>query len=721
MLRLATATFAARGVRWSPQQAIAGKLLRPCARSLCHGRGKPLPSVLDPSPLEAREADGEIPLSSPVDHAAIAMSFDETVRTFLASAIAEEVLARTTGAPSSEARVFPGFRLWLERNAPNGFRSAVEATREEEGLEAAHQLLVEPYVEWLQLDDTGDDKAQRAELLRWCTDMTHPHEWFPAARELRRSIVLHVGPTNSGKTHAAMEALKKAPDGLYCGPLRLLAWEVHERLTEDGVPCDLVTGQEHVQLQGARHAAVTVEMASTSRVYSCAVLDEIQMLGHDQRGWAWTRALLGLQARELHLCGDGTAVDLLEKLCRLTGDQLTVKRYKRLSELRMENKPVQSIKHLEAGDTVVAFSRRRLFALKATIERERKLRCAIIYGNLPPEARKAQAQRFNEVHPDSPQVLVASDAVGMGLNLNIGRIVFETTHKFDGKQTRSLLPTEVKQIAGRAGRYRSNFPVGRVTCLGGDDLNYVRAAMAQDLEPLGQCGLRPTASQLEAFAQTTTPRRFSSVLRAFFDAVRTDSGLYFVCEANELYRAARLIDWIPLTITERYEFCTVPIDVKDVFQAKWLYRFAKAYARYGETGRPWKIDLKLPPGNAGTPGAVFLLEQCHAVLDAYLWLCRRFPDAFGRQEHARVLREEACEKIDAALQNRMKGEKPGDSRRQRRSSGKRGDDRRATPADEVRADTNTTRAKAMHRHHRRVANQVLRCFGPASGLRAPAS
>ena len=139
----------------------------------------------------------------------------------------------------------------------------------------------------------------------------------PRARATTRRIILHAGPTNSGKTHAALARFLAARSALYCSPLRLLAWEVSERVNAAGVACDLVTGQEVRRLPGAQHCATTVEMADTSRPVDVAVVDEVQMMADPTRGWAFTRALLGLPAAELHLCGDPAALDLARRPARL--------------------------------------------------------------------------------------------------------------------------------------------------------------------------------------------------------------------------------------------------------------------------------------------------------------------------------------------------------------------------------------------------------------------
>ncbi|RKO95361.1 hypothetical protein CAUPRSCDRAFT_3757, partial [Caulochytrium protostelioides] len=156
-------------------------------------------------------------------------------------------------------------------------------------------------------------------------------------------------------------------------------------------------------------------MAQLEQDVDVAVVDEIQMLANDQRGWAWSAAILGLPAKTLHLCGEATAVPLIRRMLRDTGDTIEVREYERLTSLAIE--PIlPHLSHLQRGDAVIAFSRRRIFELKSQIENATALRCAVVYGSLPPETRSLQAQHFNDTgHPID--VLVASDAVGMGLNL----------------------------------------------------------------------------------------------------------------------------------------------------------------------------------------------------------------------------------------------------------------------------------------------------------------
>jgi ATP-dependent RNA helicase SUPV3L1/SUV3 len=249
-------------------------------------------------------------------------------------------------------------------------------------------------------------------------DLRYPAEWYPHARAKRRTIHLHVGPTNSGKTYRALKRLEGAQRGFYAGPLRLLAQEVYARFTSEGISCALITGDEvRIPDTVPRILSNTVEMVNLNQEFEVGVIDEIQMIADSDRGWAWTRAFMGTRVQELHVCGETRAVPLIKELVALTGDDLKIHRYERLNPLKAEDTSLRNdFRKLRKGDCLVSFSRIGIHALKSEIEKVTGKRAAIIYGGLPAEIRTQQASLFND--PDNDyDFLVASDAIGMGLNL----------------------------------------------------------------------------------------------------------------------------------------------------------------------------------------------------------------------------------------------------------------------------------------------------------------
>ncbi|GMR31562.1 hypothetical protein PMAYCL1PPCAC_01757, partial [Pristionchus mayeri] len=173
--------------------------------------------------------------------------------------------------------------------------------------------------------------------LKNISDLTQPHNWYPEARTIKRKIIFHAGPTNSGKTHNALNRFRESKSGVFCGPLKLLAAEVYTKENKKGFKVDMVTGEERRfavdNLHPSAHISCTVEMLSTAMRVEVAVIDEIQMLRDEQRGWAWTRALLGVAADEVHLCGEVAAIPIVKKLLEPIGETVKVVTYERKSPL----------------------------------------------------------------------------------------------------------------------------------------------------------------------------------------------------------------------------------------------------------------------------------------------------------------------------------------------------------------------------------------------------
>lgn len=276
---------------------------------------------------------------------------------------------------------------------------------------------------------------------------SNPKDEYRDARRLKRKFYLHLGETNTGKTYNAMMQLKECNKGVYLSPLRILALENYERLNREGVKCNLITGEEEIIVEGANHTCCTIEKLDIRQSYDVAVIDEVQMIDDDQRGAAWTRAILALQCSEIHVCGAINAKHLLVDIIEDCNDGYNFKRYKRDIPLKVDYKTF-AYRDAEEGDALVVFSKKQVLNL-AYYYSNIGVKASIIYGDLPPEVRKKQYEQF--VNKES-KILITTDAIGMGVNLPIKRIVFMDIKKFDGSEVRYLKSQEVKQIAGRAGR-----------------------------------------------------------------------------------------------------------------------------------------------------------------------------------------------------------------------------------------------------------------------------
>lgn len=348
---------------------------------------------------------------------------------------------------------------------------------------------------------------------------------------------------------------------------------------------------------------------------------------------------------------------MAKELCERAGDEVEVIEFERLSPLEVTPQPLESVFNIEKGDCIVAFSRRDLYDIKYQVEREIGKRCCLIYGGLPPETRNQQAALFND--PDSGfDVLVASDAVGMGLNLNIKRVLFSTTTKFDGTSRRPLEPSEVKQIAGRAGRFGSEFPHGYVSSFSVADHQCVQRGLRVSDKPIEYAGLHPDFEQIEMFTLSQPSKPFSRVLLEFAKLAELDNE-FFLCNFQTLVELARMIDDLPLTLKERYTFCTAPVDDNNVTARYWFRQYAEGYSAMAgdieakRAGVAIGIGAKaIRDGTAiATKERLKEQETVHHVLDFYIWLSYRFKDTFTRAEEAELQREACYTAIEEALEN----------------------------------------------------------------------
>lgn len=511
------------------------------------------------------------------------------------------------------------------------------------GKTALRKLVTKEWKEYAGLTETPD-YVKRTEILASSVDTRFPQEWYTSARQMKRRWHLHVGPTNSGKTYNALKRLEETKNGIYAGPLRLLAYEIFEKMNSKGIPCNLVTGDDiRIVDTYATVESSTMEMVDVATEYEVCVIDEIQMIGDESRGWAWTQAVLGVKAKEVHMCGEERVVDLITKLAASVGDELIVHRYKRLGPLEVLPKSLEgNLKRVEKGDCVVTFSRRNIFALKRTIEEKTGKRCAVIYGGLPPETRTLQAQLFNDPNSEY-DILVASDAVGMGLNLSVKRIIFEAIEKWNGKEIRPIEVPSIKQIAGRAGRYKVAVPsspapqpegnqsvvplpaapsTGYVTTLDKTDLKGLHIAMSTDPKPITKAGVLPLNDHISRFAaQLPEGEAFSVVLKKLAEFMK-ESPIFTPCSLEEMIEVARIYDDIKvLSVPERMTLIMAPIGRTPASKFAAL-KMAEAVA-YGENGSILHlkgIDLEILDNDPKTNDDLMRLEQLHKILIQWLWL-----------------------------------------------------------------------------------------------------
>ena len=300
-----------------------------------------------------------------------------------------------------------------------------------------------------------------------------------------------LGPTNTGKTHYAVERMLGRQSGVIGLPLRLLAREVYDRIVakKGAAQCALITGEEKIIPPHARYYVCTVEAMPTEKRFAFLAVDEVQLMANHERGHIFTdRVLHARGTEETLLLGAETARPVLKDLL----PKIRFEHRERFSELSFDG--ATKLTRLPKRSVVVAFSSAEVYAIAELIRRYRG-GAAVVMGGLSPRTRNAQAEMFQNGDVD---FLVATDAVGMGLNLDTDHVAFASLSKYDGRRRRYLTPMEAAQIAGRAGRFRNNGTFGTTgDCLPMDE-ELVKRIEDHDFEPLHSAEWRNTALDFSA-------------------------------------------------------------------------------------------------------------------------------------------------------------------------------------------------------------------------------
>ena len=476
---------------------------------------------------------------------------------------------------------------------------------------------------------------------------------FATARALDRRLIACLGPTNSGKTYFGLSRLATAESGIILGPLRLLAHEYREALQAQGVPTALSTGEERIVVPGSRHTAATVEMCPFNTPVDVAVVDEAQMLADPDRGPAWTAAIMGVPARTVIILSAPDAAPMLRRIASLCGDPLEEVRLERMGPLVAARDPVP-FGEIGRGDAVIAFSRREVFELRAELLRRGRT-VAVVYGALGPTVRRAEARRFRE---GEAEVLVATDAIGMGLNIGpLRRVVFSSFRKFDGEQERPLTVQEVKQIGGRAGRFGGEHAEGVVAVLagGGDPAEIAHALAAppaapRDLRP----PVAPDADIVAAVAaEIGTDSLFGTLRRIERSVLRRDDPNYRLGGLETQIAIAEAVDGVrELSLLDRWTYALCPVDERDEGIAR-LADWAVEHAM-GLAVAPPRAGRLPAPDRAGQD-ALQAAERVHRRLVAWRWMALRYPGVYRDMDGAMAESRRLNEWIEAVLASRPAG------------------------------------------------------------------
>lgn len=295
--------------------------------------------------------------------------------------------------------------------------------------------------------------------------------------EARARVRAVLGPTNTGKTHLAVERMLGHASGMMGLPLRLLAREVYDRVVKakGEAAAALITGEEKITPQSARYFVCTVEAMPLDRAVEFLAIDEIQVARDLDRGHVFTDRMLNARAlRETMLLG----ADTMRPMVRTLLPDAEIIRRERMSTLSYAGP--RKITKLPKRSAVVAFSAEEVYAIAELLRRHRG-GAAVVMGALSPRTRNAQVSLYQNGEVD---FLVATDAIGMGLNMDVDHVAFASRRKFDGRTWRDLRPDEVAQIAGRAGRFTSDGQFGETGECEPFDREIVERVESNEFEPI---------------------------------------------------------------------------------------------------------------------------------------------------------------------------------------------------------------------------------------------
>ncbi|OHE04997.1 helicase-related protein [Sulfurimonas sp. RIFOXYB12_FULL_35_9] len=481
-------------------------------------------------------------------------------------------------------------------------------------------------------------KKQRYELLaRTIRDFKN---LFPLARDMRRKLTLHIGPTNSGKTYQAMQKLKSAGTGYYLAPLRLLALEGYEDLKDSGIEASLITGEEQIVSEDATHISSTIEMVNFDVDVDVCVIDEVQMLDDRDRGWAWANAIIGAPAKEIIMTGSPNAKEAIIALAEYLGEELEIIEFERKNPLTLLESPVHE-KDVEESTAIIAFSRKDVLKLKQVFSKYFSV--SVVYGNLSPEVRREEARRFRA---GETQILVATDAIAMGMNLPIKTILFSKAEKFDGVNDRTLLPSEIHQISGRAGRFGLH-EKGYVGALSGDVLSIIKKNFHKEAKTITiPFKVMANLDHIKLVGSILEEKSLHEILKFFVKNMEFD-GPFVATNLDDMLEASVLVDSYDLDLTTKYHLACAPLTLKSPY-------ITAAYESYlGALEKKMPVTYSTPPllgSYAQTTDELLRAEDMVKEISLYLWLSYRFSDYFVDDQRARASRGILNKFIENSLQ-----------------------------------------------------------------------
>ncbi len=525
--------------------------------------------------------------------------------------------------------------------------AALSSAYEDAGLSGlCHEGRFEVAVGAVRQLDLSALLRSRIGLLRAIRALDSAMSFSPSSRP--PVVVAELGPTNTGKTHRAIERMLEHETGMMGLPLRLLAREVYDRVTarvgEGRVA--LLTGEEKRVPPRPDYWICTVEAMPTDQQVDFLAVDEIQLAAHRERGHVFTDRLLHARGRrETWFLGADTMRPLVQQLI----PHASVRRATRLSQLRFFGR--RSLKSLPPRSAVVAFSADRVYELAEAL---RHLRggVAVVLGSLSPRTRNAQVAMYQA---GEVQYLVATDAIGMGLNLDLQHVAFAALSKFDGAEQRELFPDELAQIAGRAGRHLNDGSFGTLNTLPELLPRTVSAIESHRFPPVQRLVWRNAAldfsspeSLLDSLTRAPNHAAFSRVERADdFDALRALAQVPAIQDATTDRASVELL----------WQVCQIPDFRKGLFGphvALLRETFLQLSAGDGKLEQAWLAKQVSPLDDVS--GDIHTLMDRLAAIRIWTYISHRsswLHDPTHWQERTRRIEDALSDALHARLVERF--------------------------------------------------------------------
>tara|TARA_B100000941_G_scaffold204278_1_gene148853 strand:- start:486 stop:1739 length:1254 start_codon:yes stop_codon:yes gene_type:complete len=365
-----------------------------------------------------------------------------------------------------------------------------------------------------------------------------------------------LGPTNTGKTHLAIETMLSFDSGMIGFPLRLLAREVYDKIIKK-IALDkvaLITGEEKIIPNNAKYFLCTVESMPINKQLDFVAIDEIQMCADHERGHIFTDRLLNLRGNKLTMfMGSSTIKNIISRL----NDDIEFFNKNRLSKLSYSG--YKKISRINRKTAVIAFSAEEVYAIAELIRRQ-KGGAAVVMGSLSPKTRNAQVQLYQSGDVD---FLVATDAIGMGINMDLDSVYFSNLKKFDGKKLRKLNLSEIGQIAGRAGRYLNDgsFGItGECKEINADEVDLLENHKFEEVKSIFWRNTNLNFNNPQALIKSLDEKPKENWLRKIHECEDEKALKYFIN-----YKNFNNIELNKYTLSLLWECCQIPDFVKKTF------------------------------------------------------------------------------------------------------------------------------------------------------------